>query len=109
MGQGLKGGKFNLISRIANKVLTFSTNLLYSSKLTDMETCYKCIKRDVINNLKLKSNRFEFEPEVTAKLLRKGYKIFEVPISYHRKIKGKKIGLKDGIHAILTLIKWRVK
>lgn len=98
-------GEFIPLSFIANKVLTSLTNLLYGSKLTDMETCYKCIKRDVINSLNLKSKRFEIEPELTAKLLLKGYKILEVPITYKGRIKFKKIGVKDGIYAVFTLIK----
>lgn len=102
------GGKFIWKSFIANKVLTFFTNLLYDSRLTDMETCYKCIRTEIIKGLKLTSRRFEFEPEVTAKLLRKKYKILEVPISYKGRTEGKKIGLKDGIQAIWTLVRWRV-
>ncbi len=102
------GGKFIWKSFIANKVLTFFTNLLYDSRLTDMETCYKCIRTEIIKGLKLTSRRFEFEPEVTAKLLRKKYKILEVPVSYKGRTEGKKIGLKDGIQAIWTLVRWRV-
>jgi len=92
---------------LGNKLLTFCANLLYDVNLDDMETCYKCIKKSVINSLDLKSNRFEIEPELTAKLLVKRYKILEVPISYHSRTRFKKIGPKDGIHAIFTLIKWR--
>jgi len=107
-GSRFKGaGKFTPLSFVANKVLTGLTNFLYSAKLTDMETCYKCIKKSVINSLDLKSNRFEIEPELTAKLLVKRYKILEVPISYHSRTRFKKIGPKDGIHAIFTLIRWR--
>ena len=108
-GSRFEKGKFVAKSYLANKVLTFCTNLLYSSRIRDMETCYKCIKRDVINNLNLKSERFEFEPEITGKLLRMGYKILEIPISYHGRVKDKKIGPKDGILAIYTLIKWWLK
>jgi hypothetical protein len=67
------------------------------------------MKRKIINNLDLQAKRFDFEPEITAKLLRKGYKIVEVPISYSGRKVNKKIGIKDGIIAIFTLIKWRVK
>ncbi|MBI4721783.1 MAG: glycosyltransferase family 2 protein, partial [Candidatus Stahlbacteria bacterium] len=106
-GSRFKGaGKFTPLSLIANRVLTWLTNFLYSAKLTDMETCYKSIKRDIINSLDLKSNRFEIEPELTAKLLLKGYKILEVPISYYSRTRFKKIGPRDGIHAIFTLIQW---
>ncbi|MCK4353457.1 glycosyltransferase family 2 protein [candidate division WOR-3 bacterium] len=108
-GSRFKGdGKFIPLSFIANKILTFITNLLYFSRLTDMETCYKCIKMDVINSLDITAKRFDFEPEVTAKLLRKGYKILEIPISYKGRIK-KKIGARDGIQAIFTLIKWKFR
>jgi glycosyltransferase involved in cell wall biosynthesis len=103
------GGKFLLKSKIANKVLSFFTSMLFFKRITDMETCYKCMKREILLNLKLEAKRFDFEPEVTAKLLRKGYKIIEIPISYSGRIVGKKIGVKDGVEAILTLIKWRVK
>lgn len=109
-GSRFKGNsKFCKSSFVGNKILTFITNLLFSSKLTDMETCYKCIKREVIQSIDLTARRFEFEPEVTAKLLRKGYKILEVPIFYSARTENKKIGLKDGIQAIFTLIKWRIK
>ena len=96
-------------SRIANWVLTTITNILYGSKLTDMATAYKVFRSEVIKNLSLRSARFEFEPEVTAKLLLFGYEIVEVPISYSpRSIsKGKKIGWIDGIEYIYTLLKYR--
>lgn len=94
---------------IANKFLTTLVNLLYRSSLTDMETCYKLISSDVLKEINLKSSRFEFEPEITAKVLKLGYDIVEVPIkvtprSYRE---GKKIGLKDGLIAIWTLFKYR--
>ncbi len=94
---------------IANRFLTFLTNLLYGSKLTDMETCYKLFKVDVLKDINLQAKGFDFEPEVTAKLLKKGIKIYEVsiktqPRSYNE---GKKIGWKDGLNAIWTLIKYR--
>jgi glycosyltransferase involved in cell wall biosynthesis len=107
-GSRFKGkGEFLFLSFIANKFLTFFTNLLYGSHLTDMETCYKCMKMDIIRNLDLKAKRFEFEPEVTAKILKRGYKIYEVPISYFGRKKGKKIGWKDGIQAMVCLFKYR--
>ncbi len=94
---------------LGNLVLTFITNLLYNSKIKDMETCYKVFKKDVIKNIKLNAKKFDFEPEVTSKILKKGYRIYEVPISYKsRSIKeGKKIGWEDGIEAIYYLIKYR--
>jgi len=109
-GSRFKGkSTFNSSSFIANKFLTGLTNLLYFSRLTDMETCYKCVRRDIMVGLNLESRKFDVEPEITAKLLRKGYNIVEVPISYRSRIKGKKIGIRDGIQAIFTLLKWRFK
>jgi len=92
-----------------NQLLTFITNLLYGVKLTDMETCYKLFPRELIQSLKLRASRFEFEPEVTAKILKKGYKIVEVPISYAGRShsEGKKITWKDGFSAIFSLVKYR--
>ncbi len=92
-----------------NVMLTLATNVLYGSKITDMETCYKVMKRDVIKNIKLRAARFDFEPEITAKILKQGYKIIEVPISFHgRKFdEGKKITWRDGILALFYLIKYR--
>ena len=93
-----------------NKFLSFVTNILFGKKITDMETCYKMMTIDVIKSLKLKSNKFDIEAEITSKLLRKNEKIVEVPIHYHcRSFKqGKKITWKDGIVAIYTLIKYRL-
>jgi hypothetical protein len=90
-------------------VLTAMANILYGAKITDEATCYKAFKADVLKSLPLKCKRFEFCPEVTAKVRKKGYRIKEVPISFHsRKVKeGKKIGWKDGLEAILVLIKYR--
>lgn len=92
-----------------NKFLTILTNILFGSSLTDMETCYKMIRLDVIKGLALKAKRFEFEPEVTVKLIRKGVKIEEVPISYRGRWydEGKKITWRDGIEAVMTLLKLR--
>ncbi|MCS7220934.1 MAG: glycosyltransferase family 2 protein [Anaerolineae bacterium] len=94
---------------VANKSLTLITNLLYDSILSDMETCYKAFRADVIRNIPLRARRFDFEPEVTAKVLKRGYRIYEVPISYTGReyVEGKKIGLKDGFVALWTLIKYR--
>jgi len=95
---------------LGNRLLTFVTNLLYNSNITDMETCYKVITRDVLKGIKLRSNRFEFEPEITSKILKKGYKIYEIPINYiYRDFKeGKKITVVDGIKALYCLIKFRI-
>lgn len=94
---------------LANRFLTWFTNVLYGSRLTDMETAYKAFRSEVIAGLDLKAHRFEFEPEVTAKLLRSRVHITEVPISYNPRTleEGKKIGWRDGITAIWTLIKCR--
>lgn len=94
---------------IGNQFLTFLTNVLYNTTLSDMETGYKLIKTSILKNLNLKCKRFEFEPEVTAKILKKGIRIYEVPISYAGREyhQGKKITWKDGIPAILTLLKYR--
>ena len=94
---------------VANKLLTFMTNLLYNSILTDMETGYKLFKREIIQDIPLHSRRFDFEPEVTAKLLKRKVRIFEVPITFNPReyAEGKKIGLPDAFEAIWTLIKYR--
>ncbi len=107
-GSRFKGkGKFLPESYIANKFLTFLTNLLFGAKITDMETCYKMMPTQLFKKLKIEANRFDIEPEITAKVCRLGYKIYEVPISYSARRKGKKIGVKDGFKAIFTLIKWK--
>lgn len=94
---------------LGNILLSFITQLLYFRKITDMETCYKVFKREVITNINLKSKRFDFEPEITAKVIKKGYHIIEIPISYKcRDFKeGKKISWKDGVKAIWYLLKYR--
>lgn len=94
---------------IANKFLTMLTNLLYGSNLTDMETCYKLFRRDILDNIDINSNRFEFEPEVTVKVLKSGYKIKEVSIKAYPRTyqEGKKIGWKDGLMAIWILLKYK--
>lgn len=94
---------------IGNKFVTFLTNVIYNSNITDMETGYKLFRREIIKDLRLRARRFDFEPEVTAKLLKRGYQIYEVPISYFgRKFEeGKKLTWRDGISAVWTLIKYR--
>ncbi|MDP3973626.1 MAG: glycosyltransferase family 2 protein [Candidatus Daviesbacteria bacterium] len=95
------------IHLLANKFLTTFTNLLYGSKLTDMETCYKLIKSDIFKKITLKANRFDFEPEVTAKILKLKIPIVEVSISVKPRTykEGKKIGWLDGLVAIWILLK----
>lgn len=92
-----------------NNFLTFLTNLLYDTTLTDMETCYKAFRREVLEGIVLKSDRFNIEPEITAKILKRGYRIYEVPISYvgREYSEGKKITWRDGLVALWTLIKYR--
>jgi glycosyltransferase involved in cell wall biosynthesis len=94
---------------IANKLLTLMTNVLYNSILSDMETGYKLFRREVIQSIPLRCRRFDFEPEVTAKLLKRRVRIFEVPITFNPReyAEGKKIGLKDAFAAVWTLIKYR--
>lgn len=94
---------------VANKLLTLFTNLLYNSILSDMETGYKLFKSEVIKSLPLRARRFDFEPEVTAKLLKRRIRIFEVPISFYPReySEGKKIGLRDAFQAAWTLLKYR--
>ena len=91
------------------RLLTMVTNLLYNAKITDESTCYKVFKTEILKNMNLKCTRFEFCPEVTAKVIKKGYKIFEVPIKYNPRTlqEGKKIRFKDGLEAVWTLIKYR--
>jgi glycosyltransferase involved in cell wall biosynthesis len=94
----------------ANKFLTALTNVIYGTGVTDMETCYKCCRREVLSRFRIESDRFDFEPEITAKLLRLGYKIEETPISYKPRTaaQGKKIGWKDGLKAVAVLVKYRL-
>ncbi len=96
-------------SYAANKFLTFLTNVLYHTKLSDMETCYKLFPVEKVREIPLRSRRFDFEPELTSKLLKRGYKIVEVPISYKGRSyeEGKKINAKDGLVAVWTLFKYR--
>jgi len=95
---------------LANKFLTFLSNIFTGLRLTDMETCYKAFKRDIIQSINIEENRFGFEPEVTAKISRGNYRIIEVPVSYEPRTKeeGKKIGFKDGLRAIYCIIKYNV-
>lgn len=94
---------------VGNRFLSLVTNVLFNSTLSDMETCYKVFPAELLKSLPLKANRFEFEPEVTAKVLKRRVRIYEVPISYTgREIEeGKKISWKDGFMALWTLIKER--
>ncbi len=93
-----------------NKFVTLVTNILYNTNITDMETGYKLFQRDILKKIHLTARRFDFEPEFTAKILKAGYQIYEIPISYFgRKFQdGKKLTWRDGIVAVWTLIKWRL-
>ena len=97
------------LSIFANQVLTGTTNVLFGGRLTDMETCYKVMASDIARSLNLESNRFDIEPEITAKLLRAGHSILELPIRFEprSRAQGKKIGWRDGVRAIQVLLKYR--
>jgi len=94
---------------VANKLLTFLTNILYNTILSDMETGYKVFRREVIEGMTLHARRFEFEPEFTAKILKRNYRIYEVPITFNPRDynEGKKIGMKDAFEAVWALFKYR--
>jgi len=95
---------------VGNRALTLLSNMLTDLNLTDMETCYKAFARDVVDRLDLVSDRFGFEPEVTARVARLGCRIYEVPISYHGRTyaEGKKIGWKDGVSAIWSILRFNL-
>jgi glycosyltransferase involved in cell wall biosynthesis len=94
---------------VGNWLLTMFSNVMTNINLTDMETCYKAFRREVLDGLKIRSNRFGFEPEFTAKVAKRHFRIYEVPISYSGRTyaEGKKIGWKDGMQAIGTILRYR--
>src|SRR5687768_13434707 len=94
---------------LGNRVLTLLTNVLYNTMLTDMETCYKVMRREVLQGLELQSDGFGIEPEMTAKIFKRGFRVYEVPITYDGRSyeEGKKIGWKDGVVALWVLLKHR--
>ncbi|MCP4872702.1 MAG: glycosyltransferase family 2 protein [Proteobacteria bacterium] len=96
---------------VANKGLTTFSNLMTGLNLTDMETCYKAFRRDVLEGITLREDRFGFEPEFTARIARKGCRVYEVPISYSGRDydEGKKITWRDGVRAVIVIIKARVE
>lgn len=110
-GSRFSGHPSNMTSlhTLGNLFLTGMTNLFYRTSITDMETCYKLFRRETIQGIRIECNRFNFEPEVTAKLLKRGLRIVEVPISYSGRSfsEGKKITWRDGFSAVWTLIKYR--
>ena len=95
---------------IGNRMLVVITNVLYRTTLSDMETCSKLLDRSVLDGIVIESDRFEFEPEITAKLLRRGVRIYEVPISYagRETSEGQKFNWQDGVRALATLVRYRV-
>jgi len=96
---------------LGNQLLTLASNIFTNLNLTDMETCYKVFRTECIRAVELEEDRFGFEPEVTAKLAKKGFRIYEVPVSYHGRTyaEGKKIGTKDGLRAIYAIVKYGVR
>ena len=94
---------------LGNRLLTLLANVLYNTMLTDMETCYKAMRREVLDGLHLTSNGFGVEPEMTAKIFKRGYRVYEIPITYDGRSyeEGKKIGWKDGVIALWVLLKHR--
>jgi glycosyltransferase involved in cell wall biosynthesis len=100
---------FLLTHYLGNRLLTFITNVLYNTMLTDMETCYKVMRTEVLRSMELKSNGFGIEPEITAKVFKRRYKVYEVPISYDGRgyDEGKKITWRDGVVALWVLLKYR--
>jgi glycosyltransferase involved in cell wall biosynthesis len=94
---------------LGNLVLNLVTNVLYNTMLTDMETCYKVMRADVLRSMTLRSNGFGIEPELTAKIFKRGYRVYEVPITYDGRgyEEGKKIGWRDGVVALWVLLRYR--
>ncbi|HEY9745341.1 MAG TPA: glycosyltransferase family 2 protein, partial [Oculatellaceae cyanobacterium] len=113
-GSRLSAGKpvraFNVLHYFGNKFLTLLTNILYNTTLTDMETCYKAFRADLLQSITIRSDRFEFEPEITAKVLKRKARLYEAPISYYGRNfeEGKKITWRDGLGAMWALLKYRL-
>ncbi|MBR3308205.1 MAG: glycosyltransferase family 2 protein [Lachnospiraceae bacterium] len=109
----LRGNRYRVDGfwhEFGNKVLTILSNIFSDLSLTDMETCYKMFRREVIQSIDLREDRFGFEPEVTAKLAKGKYRIYEIPITYHPRTfeQGKKIGLKDAFRALYCIIRYNM-
>ncbi len=100
---------FLFVHYMGNRLLTLLTNVLYNTMLTDMETCFKAMHVDVLRSMTLRSDRFGIEPEITAKIFKRGYRVYEIPITYDGRgyEDGKKITWRDGLVAVWTLIKYR--
>jgi glycosyltransferase involved in cell wall biosynthesis len=96
---------------LGNRILTFVTNVLYNTMLSDMETCYKVMRTEVVRSMALRSNGFGIEPELTAKIFKRGYRVYEVPITYDGRgyEDGKKIGWRDGVVALWVLLRYRFR
>jgi len=96
---------------VLNWGLTTLSNMTSGLNLTDMETCYKAFRRELLQSIRIEEDRFGFEPEITAKVARAGARVYEVPISYHGRTyeEGKKIGWKDGVRALYAILKYSVK
>src|SRR5437870_5388084 len=94
---------------LGNRIVTLATNILYNTMLTDMETCYKVMRTDVLRSFTLNSNGFGIEPEMTAKIFKRGYRVYEIPITYAGRgyDEGKKITWRDGIVALWVLVRYR--
>ena len=99
------------VTIVANRALTGTTNLLFGSSITDMETCYKIMRAEVARSLELDANRFDIEPQITARLLRRGHRIHELPVKFdpRSRAQGKKIGWRDGVRAMEVLVKERFR
>jgi glycosyltransferase involved in cell wall biosynthesis len=95
----------------ANRTLTMATNVLFGAAITDMETCYKIMRTDVARSLQLDANRFDIEPQITARVLRRGHRIHELPVKFEprSRAQGKKIGWRDGVRAVEVLFKERFR
>ena len=100
-----------LLHWIGNRFLSMTTNVLFNTTLSDMETCYKLLERDLVDSLHLQSDKFDIEAEISAKVLKRGIRIYEVPISFSGREfhEGKKITWRDGFAALYTLVKYRLK
>jgi glycosyltransferase involved in cell wall biosynthesis len=96
---------------VGNSVLTLLSNMFTNLNITDMETCYKAFRREIIQSIRIEENRFGFEPEITAKVAKLGVRIFEVGISYYGRTyaEGKKIGWKDGVRAVFCILKYNLR
>jgi len=106
---GGEGGSMPALDWVGNRLLSLATNLLYNTSLSDMECGYKLFTRKVLDDITIESDRFDFEPEITAKVLRRGFRIYEVPVSYSGRpaSEGRKFDRRDGARAVVTLVRHR--